>query len=136
MLSRTRLFAQAAVLAVAVLAPLSTQAAPPAKVYVCHMSGNANDVVFTPALPSLGIRAQRWEFGHVIQVSENAVDAHVRHGDSATFHPRPAPQDLSGVFWLIAELKQFPAPFGPAWTAIFEDGQFPNADCGVRYIID
>lgn len=68
-----------AVLAVCTAAPrqltAATDGAPAAKTQVCHVSGQANDEI-----PELSVR-----FGQVIEVNDNAVAAHVDHGDSTGF---------------------------------------------------
>ena len=67
------------ILGLAVLAllaiPIDTSAdAPPTKVDVCH-SNSANESIDFSGVFSIN-------FGRVISVNENAVNAHVRHGDA------------------------------------------------------
>ena len=103
------------------------------EVTVCHISGSANDTYLAPGVVGVTPPAL-WVFGQLIQVNENAVDAHVGHGDSATTHPVPFQALLGGTYWTTAELFNL-AVFGNAWLNVFELGQFPNADCGIRYPI-
>jgi hypothetical protein len=67
----------------------------PAKVQICHVN-SANDVVYFDD-------GTMMVFGRVIEVSENAVDAHLAHGDSLVFIPmneelREAFEELFGIY--------------------------------------
>ncbi len=132
MFSKFSSVAGAACLALAALVPAAVQAAP-AKVLICHITGNANDSVVTPPVGTF-IPSNLWLFGRLIEVNENAVDAHLGHDDSATPHPRPANPQVSGWYWTTAELVNLPL-FGGYFRNLFEQGHYPNADCGVRYPI-
>jgi len=102
------------------------------KVTVCHISGSAND---TYVAPGIGIVPPAlWVFGQLTEVNDNAVDAHLEHGDSATPHPVPFRPFLGGTYWTTAELSNL-SVYGNAWINVLELGQFPNADCGIRYPI-
>ncbi len=59
----------------------------PAKVEICHVN-SANDI--------LDLGTVVITFGKVIEVSENAVEAHLAHGDSTTFFPMD--EDLRDAF--------------------------------------
>ena len=69
------------------------------KVPVCHVSGQANDGV-------LGFVS----WGHQIEVSEAAVEAHLSHGDSTSF--------MTGglLYWIFEKI-----------AVVF--GSLPNGDC-------
>ena len=103
------------------------------KVEVCHLSGGANDTYLAPGLAGVTPPAL-WVFGQLMDVNENAVDAHLAHGDSATKHPVPFQALLGGTYWTTEELLTL-LNFGNAWSNVFDQGQFPNADCGIRYPI-
>jgi hypothetical protein len=102
-------------------------------VTICHLSGNANDIWMAPAVPGVTPPAA-WIFGQLMDVNENAVGAHVEHGDSATPHPSTFRPFLRGTYWTVAELFALPN-FGDDWMNVIEQGQYPNADCAVRYPI-
>ena len=124
--------AAAAAVVVTAMAP-ATGLAQAEKVTVCHISGSANDSYLAPGVPNFTPQAI-WTFGQLMEVNENAVDAHLEHGDSATPHPVPFQSLLRGTYWTTAELFNL-AAFGNAWINVFALGQFPNADCGIRYPI-
>lgn len=83
----------AVVASIAILPTLHTaQATPAAKVQVCHLNSSN-----TPATRTYDYEYHynttdleyhydyTYSFGRVIEVNENAVDAHVEHGDSTSF---------------------------------------------------
>ncbi|MEJ2702725.1 MAG: hypothetical protein P8Z79_09825, partial [Sedimentisphaerales bacterium] len=94
-----RLFIMLCVAGVLAAVPLCNVASAakkaPAKVEICHVN-SANDVVYIEGGAAI-------VFGRVIEVSENAVDAHLAHGDSLVFIPmyegdREFFEELFGIY--------------------------------------
>ena len=80
------LLAMVAMLLAAPMAHLASAKPIKKKVDICHVN-SANDIIL---VPKRGLVA----FGKVISVSENAVPAHVAHGDSAVFFSLPLDEEL------------------------------------------
>lgn len=66
---------------------------PAPKVSICHVTG------------SVDIEANQWTLvvGHVITVSENAVDAHVAHGDTLQINDIDGPSIFNLTWRQVAE---------------------------------
>jgi hypothetical protein len=79
----------------------STNEAVAGKSQVCHVTGQANDTA--------DIEGLLVTFGRVIEVNDNAVEAHLDHGDDLNF------LDMD------ADLR--------AWAEAFYQISLPNADC-------
>ena len=124
--------AAAAAVVITVLAPVTGHARAD-QVTICHISGDANDIWMAPAIPNVTPPAA-WIFGQLMEVNENAAEAHINHGDSATPHPEIFRPFLRGTYWTLAELFALPN-FGDDWMRVIESGQYPNGDCAIRHPI-
>ena len=80
---------------------LAAKKAPAAKVRICHVNSANDVVVFNETYSAM--------LGRVTEVSENAVNAHLAHGDSEVFFP------------LSEEVR--------TWIEEVYEISVPNADC-------